>query len=185
MMRHACVATFIALALAVLPVSAWQTKSVGSADLTKASATITAIDPAARMVTFRDDAGNEDVMRAPDTFKRFNELKVGDRLNLSYYQSRVITLRKAGTPTATAGTTSGVVKGTGELPAGLAARETTTVVTLKSVNLDTGAVRVQTEDGRTITRTVADKSLLKGLVADDKLEITTTEALLADIERPK
>ena len=28
------------------------------------------------------------------------------------------------------------------------------------------------------------RSLLKGVVADDKLEITTTEALLADFERP-
>jgi hypothetical protein len=136
------------------------------------------------MVTFRDDAGNVDTLRAPDTVKRFNELKVGDRLNLSYYQSRVITLRKAGTPTATAGTTSGVVKGTGDLPAGLAARQTTAVVTLKSVNVDTGAVTLQTQDGRTITRTVQDKSMLKGLVADDKLEITSTEALLADFERP-
>jgi hypothetical protein len=123
-------------------------------------------------------------VRAPDTFTRFNELKVGDRLNLSYYQSRVVTLRKPGQPTATTGTTSGVVKGTGDLPAGLAARQTTAVVTVKSVNADTGAISAQTEDGRTVSRTVADKSMLKGVMAGDKLEITTTEALLADFERP-
>jgi hypothetical protein len=52
------------------------------------------------------------------------------------------------------------------------------------VNVDTGAVTLQTQDGRTITRTVQDKSMLKGLVADDKLENTSTEALLADFERP-
>ena len=185
MMRHACVAMFTALAIAALPGSAAAQKSVGTADLVKASATITAIDPATRMVTFRDDAGNEDVVQAPAEMKRFNEVKVGDRLNLSYYQSRVITLRKAGTPTSPTGTTgTEITKGTGALPAGLATRQTTTVVTLKSVNLNTGVITVQTEDGRMITRTVSDKSLLNGVVADDKLEITTTQAVLADFERP-
>ena len=183
MMRHACVAMFTALAIAALPGSAGAQKAVGTADLVKTSATITAIDPATRTVTFRDDSGNEDIVQAPAEMKRFSELKVGDRLNLSYYQSRVITLRKAGTPTSPTGTTGEVVKGTTGLPSGVAARQTTVVVTLKSVNLNTGEITLQTEDGRMITRTVADKSLLNGVVADDKLEITTTTAVLADFER--
>src|SRR5262245_19418801 len=97
MKSHLCLATFAAIVIAVLPASASQEK-VATSNLTKVSATITAIDPATRMVTFRGESGNEETVRAPADMKRFDELKVGDRLNLSYYTSRVIKLRKAGAP---------------------------------------------------------------------------------------
>src|SRR5262245_45504500 len=67
-----------------------------SADVLHASVTISAIDPATRKVTFRDEKGNSETVVAGPEVKRYDELKVGDRVNLTYYFARIYELRKAG-----------------------------------------------------------------------------------------
>jgi hypothetical protein len=117
--------------------------------------------------------------------KRFSELKVGDRVNLTYYQSRILALRKRGTEAGPVGTTgTQIVRGQGPLPAGAVARELTTVVTVIATDQALGLITVRTPDNRIIKRKLDDKSLMEGIVADDKIEVTYSQALLVEVERP-
>ena len=54
-----------------------QAQSVSKANVLKMNATITAIDAGNRMLTLRDDKGNEDTFSVSKDVQRFDELKVG------------------------------------------------------------------------------------------------------------
>ena len=183
MRTPALVAAVLALAGAAT-VSAQ--RAAGDADVLRASVTIQAIDAEHRMVTFRDESGYEDTVQIGPEMKRFSELKVGDRVNFAYYQSRIIELKKRGSSTGAVGTTgTDIVRSEGALPAAAEGRQTTAVVTVISTNLDKGEIGIRTDDGRVFRRQLQDKSLLKDVVADDKVELTFTQAVLVEIDRPQ
>src|SRR6516162_542385 len=91
------------------------------------TATIQAIDSTARTVVLRDEKGEEDTYSVGPEITRFDELKVGDKVKTTYYESVVLQVRKAGQPdpSSVAVATTG---GTGALPSGtVAAQEKMTV----------------------------------------------------------
>ncbi len=59
-----------------------KTKSVS------ATATIQAIDATGRMITLKDETGVEDTYSVGPEVKRFNELKVGDTVKMTYATSQ-------------------------------------------------------------------------------------------------
>ena len=75
--------------LAALPVvssAAAQTpKPVTKENEVSATATIKAIDPATRSVTLRTENGDEDSFTVSPAVTRFDQLKVGDTIKVSYY----------------------------------------------------------------------------------------------------
>jgi hypothetical protein len=165
-------------------------QSVGSADVLHASVTIDAIDSATRTVTFHDASGHKDTITAPPEVKRFDELKVGDQLNFTYYYARIFELRKTGPgaepkPTGTGGDgTTKVTPTDSPLPGGTVTRRATESVWVKSTDLNQGLISVVRPDGRVLTRKVQDPSLMQGVVADDRIDVTYAEGLLVDVERP-
>jgi hypothetical protein len=64
------------------------------------------------------------------------------------------------------------------------AREMTTVVSVIATDQEMGLITVRTPEGRVIRRKLEDKSLMEGIVADDKIEVTYLQALLVEVERP-
>ena len=75
------------------------------------TATILAIDTTARMITLRDSSGLEDVYTVGPEVQRFNELKVGDSVKTTYYESTVLQIRKPGATPGPTGTTGAVTFG--------------------------------------------------------------------------
>jgi Cu/Ag efflux protein CusF len=178
--------TLIAGLLITAAVAGGQQSVVKRGQSVTATAEIVQIDSTARLITFKGEDGTEDTVYAEPEFKRFNELKVGDRVKMTYYESTVYRIRKPGDPAAlNAKADSNVTPGSGALPSVTAARQTVKTVTVKSVDADAGAITVTTRDGRTVTRKVEDKSNLANLKAGDTIEIVYTEAILANVERPK
>jgi Cu/Ag efflux protein CusF len=133
----------------------------------------------------RDDHGKEDTIWAPPEMARFNELKVGDRVNLTYAESLVFQLRKPGAASQKPSETAAVAATGTALPGAKAARQVTTTVTVKSVDPAVPSITVTTADGRTVTRKIADKANLQGVAPGDRIDITYTEAILANVERAK
>jgi hypothetical protein len=148
------------------------------------AATIQAIDSTTRQITFRNTDGTEDVVTAGPEVQRFNELKVGDKVTFTYYESTVYQLRKSGSDKM-ATEAGAFVPGGKKLPGGTMARQTVQTVTVKAVDMSIPSITVTTSDGRTVTRKVDKKSDLEGVKAGDKIDITYTEALLTSVERPK
>ena len=151
------------------------------------TATIQAIDSTARTVTLRDEAGQEDLYNVGPEVKRFNELKVGDRVKMTYYESVVLQIRKPGADEkpGAAAVESALNRGKGALPAGTMAVQEKVTVTVKAIDPTVPAVAVTTPDGRTVTRKVEDKKHIEGLAVGDLIDITYTRAVLASIERAK
>jgi hypothetical protein len=150
------------------------------------TATILAIDSTARMITLRDSSGLEDVYTVGPEVQRFNELKVGDSVKTTYYESTVLQIRKAGAtpgPTGTTGATGAVTSGTGALPSGTLSVQEKMTVTVKSIDSNMPSITVTTPDGRTVTRKVEDKKNLEGVNVGDMIDVTYTRAVLLSIER--
>jgi Cu/Ag efflux protein CusF len=157
-------------------------RTVSTGDTQTAVVTIQAIDSTTRSITLRTENGEEDTFQVSPEIKRFDELKVGDRVKLTYTTSTVYQLRKPGQPTGTAGDRSSVTPGNQARPGGTISRQLTTTVTVKAVNMDVPSITVVTSDGRTVTRKVDDKKNLEGVQVGDHIDITYTESLVTSIE---
>jgi Cu/Ag efflux protein CusF len=159
-------------------------KTVTKQNKITATATIKAIDQATRSVTLRTENGDEDTFTVGPEVTRFNELKVGDTIKATYYESLVFQLRKPGAPAATAG----AVAGGGRLkdaPGAAVGTQETTTVTVKAVDMNVPSITVVTADGRTLTRKIAEKKNLEGVNPGDTIDITYTQALVVAAEPGK
>jgi len=179
-----------ALCLAIAPAAAAQTP-VTKTKSVSATATIQAIDTTTRSITLRDETGVEDTYVAGPEVARFSELKVGDTVKMTYYESVFLQVRKAGA----AGTTgakpadstldAAVTRGKGPLPGVTAAVQEKMTVTVKAIDPALPSLTVTTPDGRTITRKIEDKKNLEGVAVGDLIDVTYTRALLTSVERGK
>lgn len=175
----------VLLVAALTAVSLAQPKPVVQTATASTTVTIQAIDHTNRLVTFKDDAGAEDTVVAGPDVKRFNELKVGDRVTFKYYESLVFSVRKPGDATSPT-IAAAVTPGAGARPSGTVAEQLTTTVTVVSVDRDVPSVTVKTESGAVVTRKIQDLKNIEGLKAGDQVQITYTRAILAEVsDAPK
>ena len=180
---------FVAL-LATLPVvTSAAARSQGGQPITKqnqvtTTATIKAIDPATRSITLHSENGDEDTFTVGPEVVRFDQLKVGDTIKASYFESLVFQVLKPGTSATASGTAlaAGRLK---NVPGGAIGKQETTTVTVKAVDVNVPSITVTTADGRTLTRKIAEKKNLDGVKAGDKIEITYTQAVVVSAEAAK
>jgi len=150
-----------------------------------ATVTIQQIDSTKRLVTYRSADGTEDTVYAGPDFKRFNELKVGDKVHMTYYESKVYNLRKPGAPPLEPSDRMVATAGKGAAPSGTISRQTVQTVTVKAVDMSVPSITVTTSDGRVVTRKVENKANLEGVKVGDNIDIVATEAILASVEHAK
>ena len=176
----------VALVLGVLALAphAWaQPQPVKKSAEVSETVTIEAIDYTARMVTIKDSAGNVDTVYAGPEIKRFNELKVGDKVTFTYRESVAVAIHKPGEkPPATAA--ASVTRSQGPKPGGMISQEQTAIVTIEAIDMNAPSVAVRTEDGRKMSFKVEDKKNLEGFKVGDKVAITYTQALAVSVETP-
>src|SRR6516162_639824 len=113
------------------------------------TATIQAIDSTARTVVLRDESGEEDTYSVGPQMTRFDELKVGEKVKTTYYESVVLQIRKPGQAGDTSAefATTGT---TGALPGGTMALQEKMTVTVKSIDPSVPSITVTTPAGRTV-----------------------------------
>ena len=177
--------TLVLLAvLALLPLAAHaqdiEADMVGEAvELTTA---IVAIDAENRLVILEDDAGDLVEILAGPEVKRFDELKVGDKVTFTYAESVLVEVRKAEEGDAPSVTIEdAVVRGEGERPSGALAEQVTAMVMIKAIDRGTPSVTVEAADGRTRTFEV-DPAHLEGVAVGDEVVVTYTQALMISVE---
>ena len=180
---------FVLVALLVPVVAAAGAQSQGDKTVTKknqmtATVTIKAIDQATRSITLRSENGDEDTFTVGPEVTRFNQLKVGDTIRATYYESLVFQVRKPGAPAATAGSMAagGRLK---DVPGGALGTQETTSVTVKAVDMNVPSITVLTADGRTLTRKIAEKKNLEGVNVGDRIDITYSQGLVVAAEPAK
>ena len=161
-------------------------KPVTRTEMTTATATVLAIDQTKRMITLRDDkTGQEDTYAIGSEVKRFEEIKAGDKVKTSYYESVVLQVRKPGDPPLPPTTDTAVTRAKSNLPAATVAAQDKMTVTVKAIDAAVPSITVATADGRIVTRKIEDKKNLASVKVGDQIDITYTRALLLSIERVK
>ena len=154
-------------------------------NMLKMNATITGIDSTKRIVTLRDEMGNEDQFAVSPDMKRFEELKVGQMVAITYYESLVLQVLKPGQQGLGDSSEAALNRAKSALPAATLATQERRTVTVKAVDPSVPSVTVTTEDGRTVTRKIEDKSLLDRVKPGDRVDITFTRALITAVEPGK
>ena len=159
--------------------------AVGAAQAVKATATITKIDKTSRHVTLKSEQGKEVTVLAGPEVKNFNQLKVGDTVDIQYAEAVILELIKGGgKPVArTEEKSSGSAK-PGEKPAGIQARKVTVVGDVTNVDSLTQTVTVRGPQ-RTVELKVRDPEQFKLISKGDQIEASYVEAVAAAVTPKK
>ena len=141
------------------------------------TATIEAIDQTNRLVTLKGPKGNLAEVYVGPEFKRFNELKVGDQVKATYYESLAVSVRKPGDPAPAGGVKESTTpRASG--PGGTVAQQITVSVTIMAMDPAVPSVTVKGPKGNVMSLRVQDPKRLEGIKVGDTVDVTYTQALL-------
>ena len=106
------------------------------------TATIEAIERSTRSVTLKETNGDYNEIYVPTDVKRFDTLKVGDKITAKYYENIVLRLKLPGEK-ATDTDTAALTPGTGAKAGGTAATQRTITATITAHRSEGAVDRVQ------------------------------------------
>ena len=154
-----------------------QPGKVGIAQAVDVTATISAIDAAKREITLKGPEGKEVNVVAGAEVKNFNQLKVGDKVDIQYVEALVLELKKGGgLPVARTQKDNMVTAKPGETPGAKGARQLTVVGDVINLDPVTQTVTLKGPQ-RTTELKVRDPEQFKLISKGDQIEATYTEAL--------
>ncbi len=182
-MNRTAIALTGAAFAAVFPAVLLAQKPVTQGDVIEVTSSIEALDKTARLVTLKGPDGILDTVAVGPEVKRFDELKVGDKVTFRYYDSLVYKIRKPGDAATTppSGETA-VVRSTGPKPGATISEQMMSTVKVKAIDAKVPSVTVESEDGRILSFKVDDKKNLNGVSVGDKVEITYTSAVMITVK---
>jgi cold shock CspA family protein len=144
------------------------------------SATIAGIDNTDRSVMIKAADGSENWIHVPQSVAGFDRLKMGDKVNVDYYQSLAISLAPSGSKPSSSMTQAGA----NDLGAGLKSREFKLSAKVVSVDQEANTVTFKGPKGRVRTVSVENPALqskLATLKPGQVVQFDYTEAVAADI----
>ncbi|MGB3429129.1 MAG: hypothetical protein WBA53_13250 [Burkholderiaceae bacterium] len=150
---------------------------VGVAQTVEVSATITAIDKATRGITLKGPKGDEVKVVAGPEVKNFDQLKVGDVVQMKYLESLVFELKKGGGLKVEKTEAAGAVRAKpGEQPGGVVGRQVTVVGNVIKLDAATQTITVKGPE-RTVELKARDPEQFKLVAVGDQIQATYTEAM--------
>lgn len=157
---------------------------VVSSHLQKVTATIRAIDTPSRTVTL-DGPNGLVTVQVGEQAKRFSELKVGDKVVVSYYQGLAAQMKHGDAAKAAAPVGSEFASANKSSPGGMGGVSVTTTVIIQAVDAATNTVSFKRADGSVHVIEVKNskmKEFIKTLKPGDAVEVTYTESLAIDVQ---
>jgi len=152
-------------------------------NLVTATAVVKKLDLKTRKVTLERADGSHVTFVAGDQVRNLDQVKVGDTVTASFYESVAYAVKKPGD--AEMGTT--VAEGAGraepgEKPGAAGARITTVTAKITGIDKKAGTVTLQGPDGENTTVRARDPKNLDRVAVGDLVEITLTEAVGVSVE---
>jgi Cu/Ag efflux protein CusF len=142
-------------------------------------ATIEAIDKANRIITLKGPKGNLVNVKADESVKRFDELKVGDVVSATYSESIAVHVRKPGEPEPDK---ERVIVRPQDKPGAKVEDVKTMTVTIEEIDRKAPSVTVKDSEGKSYSFRVRDPKRLEGVKVGDKVDIYYTVALLLKVD---
>lgn len=150
------------------------------------SGTIKAIDPKTRRVTLQPSDGGKAFTVQADGVRNFDQLRVGQTVAATYYESMAIDLQPAGSAEAGAYVEQEAARAkSGALPGGIKAQVVTVFAPIVAISTDKNTVAIQEPDGNhriVAVRKPEYQALLPALKKGDLVRLTFTEAVAIGIE---
>jgi hypothetical protein len=141
-------------------------------------ATVQKVDLAKRVVTLKGEKGNVFTIHCGEEVKNLPQVRVGDHVSTTYYESVAYEVHKPGAAEVGVKSGSGVASAKpGEKPAGVAADVIQVTATIVSIDKATPSVTLRRPDGEVVAVRVRDPKKLEGVAVGDLVEITYTEAV--------
>ncbi len=149
----------------------------GVAEVVKLTATVTALDKATRDVTLKGPQGNELTLTAGPDVKNFDQIKVGDQVNVDFIQALTLELKKGGGLVVARTEQKGAVAAKpGEKPAAALGRQVTIVADVIGVDPAKQTITLKGPK-QTVDMRIPDPEQFKRIAKGDQVEATYTQAV--------
>jgi hypothetical protein len=160
-----------------------QTKTI-TGETKSVTVTVEAIEKSTREVTVKKPDGTYAAFVVPQGMKRFDTLKIGDKINARYYENIVLRLKAPGEKPVDSAEAAVVKAGEGKA-AGTVALQRTITATIAAIDMKVPSITFTGPNGWKYSSRVEDKKALEKVKVGDKLDIIWTEASLLSLEDAK
>ena len=160
-----------------------QTKTITGEQKTL-TATVESIEAATRSVTVKKPDGTYEVFYVPSAVKKFDTLKIGDKVTARYYENVVLQVKAPGETGAGDKSASAVTRATAGT-AGTAAHQRTITATIAAIDPNTPSITFTGPNGWKYSTRVEDTAALAKVKVGDKVDITWTEAMVLSLDSGK
>ena len=146
--------------------------------------TVDAVDHKARTVTIRSKEGNVVTLDVPPEAMRFDQVKVGDPVQATYYNWISIRMKPAGEPPVDRIDPPNTIATTGSLPGATKFRTRVTTVTITGWDPVNKVVTFTGPNGLAYTRRLLDTTdpkIAEGLKKGDRIDVTKLEAVTLSV----
>jgi len=161
--------------------------SVKKEKTTQVIATVEAVDLENRIVTVKGPEGNIVDIKAGEQVKNLAQIKVGDSVEITYYESIAAKVYKAGEAPQGAAATVATERTAkpGEKPSGIVGSQVTLTATIESISPNKTTVTLKMADGKYKVVKIQDKKNLTNVKVGDEVVITVTETLAIAVKPAK
>jgi hypothetical protein len=160
-----------------------QVKTIPEESIT-ATAVVEALEAKSRTITIRNEDGTVESLVVPPEVKRFDAVKVGDKITVHYYSSLIVKLKKPG-EAAIDVNNAALTPSEGKRPGGTIANQRTLTVTITAIDPTIPSITVKSANGWTYSRKVTDKNALAQVKVGDTLDLTWNDAVLISFAEAK
>lgn len=148
-----------------------------------ATAIVEKIDVAKRLVTLRNADGKLTELQVDESVKNLPQVKKGDRVVVTYYESLAYEVNAPGAATpGTAGAETVAAAAPGAKPGRVAARQVEITTTIEAIDKKTAMVTLKGADGNLTPVKVRDPSKLDRVRVGDLVTITYSQAVAVAVE---
>ena len=182
-MKHLTAIIAAAAVVAIPAIANAQIKTLPGESMT-VSATVDAIEHASRSLTLKKPDNSLVTTKVPKEYVRFDGLKVGDKVSVTYYDN--IVLRKKAPGEKDLDSSSAALTPTEGLKPGFTiGAQRTITATITAIDEKVPSISLAGPSNWKYSSRVADKDALKQVKVGDKLDITWTEAIMLSATAPK
>ncbi len=152
-----------------------------------ANAKVQKVDIEKREVTLKTDKGKDFTMNVPESVTRLENVKPGDNVKVTFYESLAVSLLKPGEEAAPEQRKSFTERNAGNLPSGMTGEQVTTTATITKIDPLREEVTIENQAGQANTIKIKDAHLraqLKKLKVGDQVKATYTTAMATSVTAP-
>ena len=181
-MKRLAVRMLAALALVSSAHMAMAQSKTVSSEMRTETATVEAIEASSRTLTLKKADGSYLTTVAGPDITRFDEVKLGDTVNVRYYENVVIRVKRPGESDVVS-SVKGTTGSEQVLPGGTRAKQVTITATITAIDPAAPSITFTGPNGWKYSSKVQDTEALAKVKVGDKVDIVWTEAMLVSVER--